>query len=295
MLTFFEEYIGQLEGEVAIKVSECNELKTQNRNLMDQNHQLTRLTQYVLRHPAFASVLADMSRDPSIIGQVEQPPSAPIRPPPTSAPREVQPYITPTKQETESQSNETTQVGLSMVPESNLDFSMLNLGRNHWANRTGLSFQQPSVFSVIELPAGPAVDHFSYESLSGKGLSNSTSIEAKSKMNSPVIADSPFQQEIAKRQWPAPVPISDIDESDICFALYRNLPSSLSSPLCAVVEAVRMLEMSLSGKSSPQFRMSVTRNDDTMTLVQKIEKMFDPLEPACSRVHGMTHHLPDCS
>ena len=263
---------------------------------MDQNHQLTRLTQYVLRHPAFASVLADMSRDPSIIGQVEQAPSsAPIRPPPTSAPREVQPYITPTKQETEPQSNETTQVGLSMVPESNLDFSMLNLGRNHWANRTGLGFQQPSVFSVMELPAGPAVDHFSSESLSGKGLSNLTCIETESKMNSPIIAVPPFQQEIAKPQWPAPTPISDIDESDPCFALYRNLPSSLHSPSCAVVEAVRMLEMSLCGKSLPQFRMSVTGSDNTMTPIQKIEQMFDSLEPACSRVHAMTLHLPECS
>lgn len=116
-------YITQLEGEVASKANEVGELKSQNRILSDQNSQLTQLTQTLLRHPAFASFLEDLSHDPSLLASTQALAQAS-----TSALRQPQVVV---KQEPVAQQN--LHIGMSMIPDSSLDFSMLNLGSRNWA------------------------------------------------------------------------------------------------------------------------------------------------------------------
>src|SRR5438874_1734309 len=61
MLTASIEYISQLEGEVAAKTTEANDLQIQNRALMEENARLTDLTRMLLSSPHFSSFLGDIS------------------------------------------------------------------------------------------------------------------------------------------------------------------------------------------------------------------------------------------
>src|SRR5256885_6591869 len=62
-LTNYLEYIGQLEGEVAAKVQEANDLRVQNRQLMEENTRLSDLTRMLLSSQAFSGFLNELSQN----------------------------------------------------------------------------------------------------------------------------------------------------------------------------------------------------------------------------------------
>jgi hypothetical protein len=66
------EYISQLEGEVAMKAQEANDLRVENRSLQEENGRCRRLIEVLLRHPSYAPFIEDISKDPSIAGQAQQ-------------------------------------------------------------------------------------------------------------------------------------------------------------------------------------------------------------------------------
>jgi hypothetical protein len=66
------EYISQLEGEVAVKAQEANDLRVEKRNLQEENGRCRRLIEVLLRHPAYAPFIEDISKDPSISGSLAQ-------------------------------------------------------------------------------------------------------------------------------------------------------------------------------------------------------------------------------
>lgn len=72
MLTAVAEYISQLEGEVAMKTQEANELRVENRSLVEENGRCRRLIEVLLRHPAYAPFIEDISKDPSLAGSLAQ-------------------------------------------------------------------------------------------------------------------------------------------------------------------------------------------------------------------------------
>jgi len=63
-----KEYIGQLEGEVAMKAQEAQNLRNQNTALMQENDRYRGLIETLLRHPAFTPFIQDISQDPSVLG-----------------------------------------------------------------------------------------------------------------------------------------------------------------------------------------------------------------------------------
>ncbi|KAI4740602.1 hypothetical protein E4T50_08968 [Aureobasidium sp. EXF-12298] len=67
-----KEYISQLEGEVAMKAQEANDLRVENRSLQEENGRCRRLIEVLLRHPAYAPFIEDISKDPSLGGSVGQ-------------------------------------------------------------------------------------------------------------------------------------------------------------------------------------------------------------------------------
>ena len=161
-----------MEGEVATKVAECDELKRRNRHQAEQIAQLTQLTRSLLSHPAFATFAEDLSNDPTILAQ----------PTTTSATSSTSSTSTAKPSQQKSQAKEQQQQSSSAsdsqqqqqqlnqqsttTQRNSLDFSMLNLGSSHWnASGTGYSFQQPAVMAVYELPR---LDVLPARTLSGK-------------------------------------------------------------------------------------------------------------------------------
>ena len=212
-----------------MKVNENNELKTQNRALMDENARFRELTVKLLRHPAFTPFLEDISRDPALSDSLNKVTSS------MNASAAAEPTPTPTvrKDVNPFSQNENLHIGMATIPETQLDFSALNLNgnSNNWAmaGMNGFGFQQPQVFAVLEIPEGPA-EPLDTEALSGKGeesfFERFTSVE-DNKEDYPVLQT---PTALAPKAEEAVVDESvEFDESDPAFALYADIPVRSSS------------------------------------------------------------------
>lgn len=165
------EYIGQLEGEVAMKAQESNSLRQENQALMHENERYRGLIETLLRHPAFTPFINDISKDPSVLmppqqqhhrqqQQQQQPSVAPTPQPQQAQPQQSQQDMKPdflnfdaSQLQVPSQPQpEQQQIGLAMIPEN--DFSKLNIN-----NFNSMNFNQNyngvNAYVVHDLPAGP--------------------------------------------------------------------------------------------------------------------------------------------
>lgn len=136
-----KEYIGQLESEIAAKVNENGELRATNRALQEENRRLSDLTKTLLSSSAFKSFLDTLSTNPASQMQVQM---EQRQPEPTQAPKDPNPYHT-------MNLGQHQQIGMVMMPEPRVDFSMLNL------NADGFGYQ-PQVYAVLETPELPQID-----------------------------------------------------------------------------------------------------------------------------------------
>ncbi|KAI3338386.1 hypothetical protein F4824DRAFT_459063 [Ustulina deusta] len=136
-----KEYITQLESEIATKVTENNDLRAENRALGEENRRLSDLTRMLLSSPSFSSFLNDLSSNPAAISQAQ--PQVEQRQP-EHVPKDANPYNA-------MNMGQQHQIGMVMLPEHRMDFSMLNL------NTDGFNFQ-PQVFTVLETPELPEID-----------------------------------------------------------------------------------------------------------------------------------------
>ncbi|PSS13284.1 hypothetical protein M430DRAFT_52448 [Amorphotheca resinae ATCC 22711] len=173
-----KEYIGQLEGEIAAKVTENNDLRSQNRALMEENTRLTDLTRMLLSSPSFSGFLDTLAQNPAAQQQQQQPNPAPAQVQ-QSENRQVRKDINPYAAQQQVQQQQ-QHIGMAMVPEQNMDFSILNSDVN-------FSYQ-PQVFSVLSMPE-TIIDS---EILSGKTSSFSPSLLSEDeKVELPVVQRAP--------------------------------------------------------------------------------------------------------
>jgi hypothetical protein len=136
-----KEYIGQLESEIAAKVNENGELRSTNRALLEENRRLSELTKTLLSSSAFKSFLDTLSTNPASQMQVQM---EQRQPEPTQALKDPNPYHT-------MNLGQHQQIGMVMMPEPRVDFSMLSL------NADGFGYQ-PQVYAVLETPELPQID-----------------------------------------------------------------------------------------------------------------------------------------
>ncbi|XDG03091.1 hypothetical protein ABKA04_002706 [Annulohypoxylon sp. FPYF3050] len=146
-----KEYITQLESEIANKVTENGDLRAQNRALMEENRRLSDLTRMLLSSPSFSNFLDHLSSNPTATPQQQAQPEQ-RQPEPRQVPKDVNPYSAG------QQNHQHQQIGMVMMPEQTMDFSMLNI------NSDAFNYQ-PQVFAVLETPEMPVIDT---EALSGK-------------------------------------------------------------------------------------------------------------------------------
>ncbi|KAI1139609.1 hypothetical protein F5Y05DRAFT_328453 [Hypoxylon sp. FL0543] len=146
-----KEYITQLESEIASKVTENGELRAQNRALMEENRRLSDLTRMLLSSPSFSNFLDHLSSNPTALPQQQSQPEQ-RQPEPRQVPKDINPFAAG------QQNHQQQQIGMVMLPEHTMDFSMLNL------NSDAFNYQ-PQVFTVLETPDIPVIDT---EALAGK-------------------------------------------------------------------------------------------------------------------------------
>ncbi|KAF5598431.1 heterokaryon incompatibility het-6 [Fusarium pseudocircinatum] len=197
-----KEYITQLETEIANKVSENGDLRAQNRALVDENKRLTDLTRMLLSSPSFSNFLDNLSSNPTA---VQQTPQLKVEPQPEQrqVPKDINPY--------NAQQSSQHQIGMAMIPEQNMDFSMLTLD--------GSFNFQPQVF-VVDTPELP--DAIDASVLSGKTSNFAEPIfdSEEEKLEVPAI-----ERPVEKPEVSEPVDAAPIDlefESDPEFALFHT-------------------------------------------------------------------------
>lgn len=203
-----KEYISQLEGEIAVKVNENQDLRSQNRALMDENTRLSDLTRMLLSSPSFSGFLDTLSQNPAAAQTAQQvtQPRVEQQQPQRQVRKDVNPYA--------AQQMQQHQIGMAMIPEHNMDFSMLDL------NGDGGFSYQPQVFSVLSIPETV----INTEALSGK-TSNSFIAPASDdeKVELPTVERAPVIEEPVKA-------IEVIDEefdADPAFALFTAASSAV--------------------------------------------------------------------
>jgi hypothetical protein len=150
---------------------------------MEENKRLSDLTRMLLSSPSFSNFLDHLSTNPAApqpTQQIEQ-----RQPEQAQMPKDVSPYATAQAQQ--------QRIGMVMMPEQTMDFSMLNLESNGNFN------YQPRVFTVLDTPELPEMDT---AFLTGKSSDVSESFESSNdKIEIPVL-EAPTLLESAKAQSP---------------------------------------------------------------------------------------------
>jgi hypothetical protein len=209
----FIEYISQLEGEVATKSSEADNLRIENDALRAENTRLTDLTKLLLSSAAFSTFLNDLSTNglpPSVLNGVPQ-----------ASPQSQ----TPKQQETSTSQSQyqmhTPQVPMT-IQESQVDFSDSN---SSWNSGLDFSFT-PQIFTVMEIPQEPVIEPLDTAALSGKSGSPSV-FAAEPKELTPVVEVAPVIEKV-ERDFVCNESV-EFDESDPAFALFTSAPTKPST------------------------------------------------------------------
>ncbi|GKT56420.1 bZIP transcription factor [Colletotrichum tofieldiae] len=208
-----KEYITQLEAEIANKVSENGDLRAHNRALQDENKRLQDLTRMLLASPSFSNFLDHLSTNPQAAPQPTASVKVERQPEQRQIPKDINPYANQSQQQ---------QIGVAMVPEQNMDFSMLNIDNDAY------NFQ-PQVFAVLETPDVPVT--IDTNVLSGKS-SNFVGEQFESddeKIELPALeAPKVLAPEIQSQTTPEEEVFDDEFENDPEFALYHSSPAPAS-------------------------------------------------------------------
>ena len=269
------EYIGQLEGEVAAKAQEASDLRAQNRQLIEENTRLTDLTRMLLSSQAFSSFLNELSLNgipaPATAAASSQP-----QPQPTK--KDVNPH-----QATRQAQNQQTQVGMTIIPETTIDFSALDsTPTTNWAAGFGMnSFQ---VCSVTELPEGPPIDT---EFLSGKKPFNVSKSITSTAKDYPVI-EFPHITSQQDTDLPAIRQDESVKFDGGAFALFFDQPRATAP---AVLERSIASDHTSSNELSASVQTISEDSESEEERWMELESMCAALDATCEHIFAYTSHI----
>ena len=250
---------------------------------MEENARSRAFIERLLRHQAFTPFLEELSRDESLD---TKPAVATLSGSTTPTPAPVR------SQGQQFGSLAQPQVGMTLVPETPLDMSMLNLNSN-WPMNNGSSsfnYQQPQVFAVTELPEGPA-NPLDMDVISGKGYSSIFAVE-DDVPSKEVKADYPVIERAMPSETSAPVEIEE-EEEDPEFDLYNSAPA----PSASVVQIPSMESHdSLFGdidmeKVCAHFHLQISDEVVDELKMARFHRQCARMEASLARIEAFTSHL----
>jgi len=266
-----KEYISQLEGEIAAKVNENSDLRSQNRALMDENTRLSDLTRMLLSSPSFSGFLDTLSQNPAAQQQAAPTP-APVQ---QVENRQVRKDINPYAAQQQMQQQ---QIGMAMIPEHAMDFSILDL------NADGAFSYQPQVFSVLSMPE----TILDAEALSGKGPAFTPLASDDEKVELPTLERAPLSEPVEVEE----VEIVDEEfDADPAFALFTAAPKA-TAPALVELDITALLA-GITIEKPCQYEL-VESEDELATAeaaMKKVERMCASLETMTERLRGLTMDL----
>lgn len=232
----------------------------------------------LLSSPSFSNFLDHLSTNPTAIPQGPAPQvKAEPQQEQRQMPKDVNPYNGNQSQQ---------QIGMAMIPEQNMDFSMLNLD--------GYNFQ-PQVF-VVDTPEVPApIDAGILSGKSSNFVEPLSSDEDKVEM--PVIERRPVDSEESETETVQVAPVDEEFESDPEFALYHSQPAS-STPKPSDVAIENLSNVDIFGgieseKALSRFELvDATEEESTAALAMaRVQKISASAESVVSRLELLTIDL----
>ncbi|KAL8779992.1 MAG: hypothetical protein Q9213_006681 [Squamulea squamosa] len=289
-----KEYIGQLEGEIAAKTAEADELRAKNQALTSENARLTEFSRMLLESPAFLAFLEEISgtEKPSLPQPQKEATAPKIEEPQPKRPKDVNPHqLSP---QVQSEQND-AQIGMALMPEPYMNFQT---GNTAWPESVDFGLYNAQVYAVTSMPEGPAVDHFGAGLLSGKPTDRPMCFATdENKQEMPVIEypSTPFPQSTSLKHFaPCAEEVhSRLEESDPAFALYDDEVPEPSK--FAVLDSEHTLFSStLLEKSLDRFELTIVDNGleengkvDAAAL-KKFKQLCAMMEAASQRNHSIT-------
>ncbi|KAG6039723.1 BZIP-type transcription factor mbz1 [Claviceps sp. Clav32 group G5] len=140
-----KEYITQLEAEIATKVTENGDLRSQNRALLEENKRLSDLTHMLLASPSFSNFLDNLSRKSAAQPQNTSVKVEPIQPQQQNeVPKDFNPY--------NEQFASQQQIGMAMIPEPPMDYPLVgpDMATYNYQPQVFLVADTPEVANVID-------------------------------------------------------------------------------------------------------------------------------------------------
>ncbi|KAF2028929.1 hypothetical protein EK21DRAFT_68854 [Setomelanomma holmii] len=278
------EYIGQLEGEIAVKTQEAQSLREENRVLREENARSRAFIERLLRHQAFTPFLEDLSRDESLQ------PKTPMAPMPSTSTPVSAPAPAPfqNQQFGGMSQPENTHVGMTLIPETQFDFSSLNINNNsngNWGVNNGFGFQ-PRVFAVHELPEGP-VNPLDTEAMSGKGYSAIFNAEDDASVDE-VKPDYPIIERPVQTAQPTFAgPVEDEDEDD----LYASSPVPSAAAIVSAAPGNHEILFTNPEKALAHYSLVISDEAQEVILAERLERRIAAMEPALQRLAAITSML----
>ncbi|CAI6098626.1 unnamed protein product [Clonostachys chloroleuca] len=278
-----KEYITQLEAEIAAKVNENGDLRAQNRALMEENKRLSDLTRMLLTSPSFSNFLDHLSANPTAI------PSAPIKMEHQQLEQASQQQQEHLPKDVNPQGSQPSQqqIGMAMIPEHNMDFSMLSLANNPY------NFQ-PQVF-VVDTPEVPTIDT---SVLSGKA---SNFVEPLLESDDEKVEIPAIERPTTESEKTVPtevVPVDEDFENDPEFALYHSEPATVSSEPSDELDTNSLTHIDIFGgidseKVLSRYELVDASEEQTSAILAmaRVQRISDHIESVVSRLELLTMDL----
>jgi bZIP-type transcription factor MBZ1 len=271
-----------------MKNQEANDLRVQNRQLMEENTRLTDLTRMLLSSQAFSGFLSELSGTvpPSSAGSLQQPQSQSSSQP---VPKDINPHQLARHLQDQQQ-----QIGLATISERPVDFSLVGntTSASRWSASMGLN--NFPVYSLTKVPEGPTLD---IERLSGKAT-----------------ADRPFQapefqaHEATKRDMPTIVyartlleaeglsppsrpihTLSDVELDETKFALYAKTSVNRSKTSTALTWNAH--HMPHTQKANIHTDLVVDTCESEAVAALRLATMCSRIDAVSARIAAVTSHL----
>jgi hypothetical protein len=241
---------------------------------MEENTRLTDLTRMLLSSPSFSGFLDTLAQNPAAVHQQQpQPTSVPQQGDNRQARKDANPFVAP-------QQMQNQQIGVAMIPEQTMDFSMLDL------NNDAFSYQ-PQVFSVFGIPE-TTIDS---EVLSGKSSSPVRELSSDDeKIELPAV-------ERAPESAPGKVEVKEIEtvdeefDADPQFALFAATPAPASKP--SDIDTVRELLPLIPAKEehySLVVESSISDNEAEAAM-RRVDRICDGMERIADRLRSLTLYM----
>ena len=210
-----------------------------------------------------------------------------------SIPKDVNPFTTAQHQASSSFQGGAT-VGMALMPDNPIDLNMGN-GQNNLFASWGIN--QPQVFSVLEMPEGPAVDQVDVEALSGKSsdfMATHFSSEAKCEVTE--VERMPVIEEEEKNTAHECDEVENSTEQNPAFALFES--STTQKDESAATGSYEDILAGIDLSKAPSQFILVTEGEETSDgkdvsthTMQTFQNLRESLEAAMQRIERITAHI----